>query len=91
MKRLAIIPARGNSKRIPKKNIRDFCGRPIIEFPLQAAINSDLFDTIHISTDDQEIEQVASDLGYSPAFARPNHLAEYDTPLFPVLKFVLET
>jgi len=63
----------------------------MIEYPLQAAVNSDLFDTIHISTDDQEIEKVASDLGYSPTFARPNHLAEGDTSLFPVLKFVLET
>ena len=63
----------------------------MIEYPLQAAVNSDLFDTIHISNDDQEIEQVASDLGYSPAFARSNHLAEDDTPLFPVLKFVVET
>ena len=59
MKRLAVIPARGGSKRIPKKNIKDFCGQPMISYILNCAINSNLFDKIHISTEDLEIASCA--------------------------------
>ena len=53
--RLAIITARGGSKRIPKKNIREFCGRPIIGYSIQAAKEAGVFDTIMVSTDSEEI------------------------------------
>ena len=58
MKRLAIIPARGGSKRILKKNIKQFCGRPMISYPIEAIQNSGLFDAIHVSTDSDEIAEL---------------------------------
>ena len=68
---LAIIPARGGSKRIPKKNIRDFCGQPIIAYSIQAAIESGCFDAIIVSTDDEEIAAVARSFGAEVPFVRP--------------------
>ena len=53
--RLCIIPARGGSKRIPRKNIKEFCGKPMIAYSIEAAIASGLFDKIVVSTDDTEI------------------------------------
>ena len=61
--KLAIIPARGGSKRIPRKNIRDFLGKPIIAYSIAAAIESKLFDYIIVSTDDEEIAGVARAAG----------------------------
>jgi len=90
MKRLAIIPARGGSKRIPNKNVRDFCAQPMISYILNSASKSGLFDIIHVSTDDPAIESVCSDLGFKPDFSRPAHLADDHTPLMPVLKYVAE-
>lgn len=89
-KRLAIIPARGGSKRIPNKNIRDFCGKPVIGYSLEAARQSGLFDAIHVSTDDQEISRIVSDMGFPPEFSRPGNLADDHTPLMPVLKYVAQ-
>ena len=91
MKRLAIIPARGGSKRIPKKNIRDFCGKPIIAYILETIKKSDLFDIIHVSTDSEEIAEVVSKLGFPVDFFRPEGLADDYTPIIPVLKYVTET
>ncbi len=88
--RLAIIPARGGSKRIPNKNIRDFCGNPIITYALAAARESGLFETIHVSTESEDIRAVATQFGLSPAFSRPLHLADDDTPIMPVLRHVVE-
>ena len=68
---LAIIPARGGSKRIPKKNIRDFCGQPIIAYSIQAANESGCFDAIIVSTDDEEIATVARSYGAEVPFVRP--------------------
>jgi pseudaminic acid cytidylyltransferase len=90
-KRLAIIPARGGSKRIPRKNIRDFCGEPMIAHILKTAKNSELFDVIHVSTEDDEIFEIVSNLGFSPQFKRPDNLADDETPIAMVLKSVLET
>ncbi len=90
MKRIAIIPARGGSKRIPKKNIKDFCGRPIIAYVLDAVKDSNLFDVIHVSTDSQEIATVVEGLGISVDFMRPQELSDDHTPIMPVLKWVLE-
>lgn len=67
---LAIIPARGGSKRIPRKNLRDFLGKPIISYAIENAINTALFDEIIVSTDDEEIAGIAEKLGASVPFFR---------------------
>lgn len=90
-RRIAVIPARGNSKRIPKKNIKNFCGKPIISYVIEAALGSELFDEIHVSTDCHEIADLVVSLGVDVTFLRPPHLADDHTPIMPVLKFVLET
>jgi len=59
IKAIAIIPARGGSRRVPRKNIRDFCGRPMIEYAIETAKVSGLFDQVYVSTDDDEVEQIA--------------------------------
>lgn len=86
--RLAIVPARGGSKRIPDKNIRDFCGRPMIAHILDTARDSGLFDTIHVSTESPRIAEVSSRLGCRPDFLRPERLADDFTPLMPVINYV---
>jgi pseudaminic acid cytidylyltransferase len=90
MKRIAIIPARGGSKRIPRKNIKNFCGKPIIAYVLDAVKESNLFDVIHVSTDSQEIVTVVESLGFSVDFMRDQKLSDDYTPIMPVLKWVLE-
>src|SRR5690554_5074439 len=70
MKNLAIIPARGGSKRIPRKNIKDFLGKPIIAYSIETALQSGLFDEIMVSTDDEEIASIAIELGASVPFLR---------------------
>ncbi len=74
--RLAIIPARGGSKRIPRKNIKDFNGKPIIAYSIEAAIESCCFDKIIVSTDDQEIAEVAKQYGAEVPFFRPPEIAD---------------
>jgi pseudaminic acid cytidylyltransferase len=86
--KIAIIPARGGSKRIKNKNIIPFMGKPMIAYALDAAKKSNLFDVIHVSTDSDDIRQVVEGLGYSVDFMRPNHLADDMTGLMPVLKWV---
>lgn len=86
MKTIAIIPARGGSKRIPKKNIKDFHGKPIIQYSLTAAKNSLIFDHIHVSTDDDEIFNVASKLGFAPKFYRDSESSSDIAPVRDVLK-----
>lgn len=90
MKRIAIIPARGGSKRIPNKNIKLFHGKPMISYVLKTARDSGLFDTIHVSTDDLKIQSVVESLGFPVEFSRPDSLADDHTPIMPVLKYVLE-
>ena len=70
MSKIAIITARGGSKRIPKKNIRDFCGKPIIAYSIEAAIKSGLFDEVMVSTDSEEIKEIAIKYGASVPFMR---------------------
>lgn len=70
MSSIAIITARGGSKRIPRKNIRDFCGKPIIAYSIEAAISSNLFDEIMVSTDDAEIREIAIKYGANVPFLR---------------------
>ena len=74
--RVAVIPARGGSKRIPRKNIRPFAGKPIIAWPIKAALSSGLFDQVVVSTDDAEIAEVARDAGASVPFMRPKNLSD---------------
>lgn len=70
MSTLAIITARGGSKRIPEKNIKNFCGRPIIEYSIQAAQNAEIFDEIMVSTDSQKIANIALNAGAKVPFTR---------------------
>lgn len=87
--KIAIIPARGGSKRIKDKNIADFCGRPMLSYALEAARASGLFDVIHVSTDSERVAAVVGDLGHPVGFLRDPELAGDDTPLMPVLRWVL--
>jgi len=89
-KRLAIIPAREGSKRIAHKNIRDFCGKPMIYHIINTARASGLFDKIHISTDSHVIAELVGTIGLNVDFLRPPQLADDHTPIMPVLKYVLE-
>lgn len=73
---IAVIPARGGSKRIPRKNIRTFCGKPMIAWSLEAAQASSLFDHIIVSTDDEEIAEVARAWGAEVPFSRPADLSD---------------
>lgn len=76
---VAIIPARGGSKRIPRKNIREFCGRPMITWPITTALQSGLFDHVLVSTDDAEIAKIARQAGAETPFIRPAELADDHT------------
>lgn len=88
---IAIIPARGGSKRLKNKNIMDFFGRPMISYPLSAARESGLFDRIHVSTDSEEVRDVVEKLGFPVDFLRPANLADDATGIMPVMQWVLET
>ncbi len=77
MKRVAIIPARGGSKRIPKKNIMDFFGKPMIAYTIEAAIVSQLFDSVIVSTDDEKIAAVALEYGAEVPFMRDEHADDH--------------
>lgn len=88
--KLAIIPARGGSKRIPRKNIRSFCGKPIIAYSIETAIDSGLFDRIIVSTDDDEIAEVASRYGAEVPFIRPTELADDFTGTNAIVKHAIE-
>lgn len=90
MMRVAIVPARGGSKRIPDKNITDFFGRPLMAYPISAAEQSGLFDVIHVSTDSARIAEVAASLGHPPEFMRDPALADDHAPLLPVLQWTIE-
>lgn len=83
--KIAIIPARGGSKRIPRKNIKPFHGRPMIGYAVGAAIDSGLFDRVIVSTDDAEISDIAKALGAEVPFVRPADLADDHTPTVPVI------
>jgi N-acylneuraminate cytidylyltransferase len=74
--KLAVIPARGGSKRIPRKNIKPFAGKPIIAYSIEAALRSELFDRVVVSTDDEEIAAVARSFGAEIPFLRPNTIAD---------------
>ncbi|QBL09877.1 pseudaminic acid cytidylyltransferase [Rheinheimera sp. D18] len=73
---IAIIPARGGSKRIPRKNIKDFCGQPMLAYPIKAALQSGVIDKVVVSTDDDEIAAVARHYGAEVPFLRRAELAD---------------
>lgn len=83
--RVAVIPARGGSKRIPRKNIRSFAGRPMIGWSISAALESGCFDRVIVSTDDDEIAGVARAEGAEVPFVRPTELADDLTSTLPVI------
>ena len=83
---VAIIPARGGSKRIPRKNLREFCGRPIIAYSIEAALKSAVFDQVVVSTDDPEIAEVSRSFGAVTPFVRPTELADDHATTVPVIK-----
>ena len=87
---LAVIPARGGSKRIPGKNVRPFCGRPIIAYSIQAALESGAFERVVVSTDDEEIARVAREHGAEVPFVRPAELSDDHTGTGPVVAHAAE-
>ena len=76
MRSIAIIPARGGSKRIPRKNVKDFLGIPIIAYSIKAALESGVFDEVMVSTDDEEIATVAREYGAAVPFLRSNRTSD---------------
>jgi len=88
--KIAIIPARGGSKRIPRKNIRPFQGRPMIHWPIQTALDTGLFDQVVVSTDDEEIADVAHAAGAVTPFLRPKDLADDFTGVIPVIAHAMD-
>ena len=87
---LAVVPARGGSKTIPRKNILPFAGHPLIAYSIEAGLRSKLIDRVLVSTDDQEIAAVAEDYGADVPYLRPKQYARDDTPDFPVFKHALD-
>ncbi len=90
MKGLAIIPARGGSKRIPEKNIKEFEGVPIVSYVINAIRQTDRFDSLHVSTDSKKIAGVCDQLGCPIEFLRPKALSADSTPIIDVIKHVIE-
>lgn len=87
---IAIIPARGGSKRIPRKNIKLFHGKPMIAYSIEAAIKSGCFDKVIVSTDDAEIADVAQQFGAQVPFMRPADIADDYATTLDVMKHALE-
>lgn len=88
--RVAIIPARGGSKRIPRKNIREFAGKPMIAWSIEAARASACFDRVIVSTDDEEIAEVARQWDAEVPFTRPAALADDHTGTIPVIAHAID-
>lgn len=87
---VAIIPARGGSKRIPIKNIKDFFGKPLIAYSIEVALKSKLFDKVVVSTDDEEIAKIALEYGAVVPFLRPKELSDDFTGTGAVVNHALE-
>lgn len=91
MPNLALIPARGGSKRIPRKNIKEFYSKPIIAYSIEAALESGLFDEVMVSTDDEEIATVAQGYGAEVPFLRSNENSNDFATTFDVITEVLDS
>lgn len=87
---IAVIPARGGSKRIPRKNIKSFGGKPMIAYAITAAQKSGLFAHVLVSTDDHEIAEIANALGAETPFFRPAELANDYTATVPVVSHAIQ-
>ncbi len=90
MKKIAIIPARGGSKRIPRKNVKLFLGKPAISYPIEIAMNCELFDEIVVTTDDEEIADIGKRFGATRIVKRPPGLADDITPTVPVISHAIQ-
>lgn len=88
--RIAIIPARGGSKRIPRKNIKPFFGKPMIAYSIEAAQDSGCFDKIIVSTDDSEIAKIALKFGAEVPFIRPNKISDDHATTIDVIKHAID-
>jgi pseudaminic acid cytidylyltransferase len=88
--RIAVIPARGGSKRIPHKNVKLFAGRPMISYAIRTAFESQLFDRVIVSTDDAEIADTARSYGAEIPFIRPSELSDDQTATVPVIAHSIE-
>lgn len=91
MANICIIPARGGSKRIPRKNIKDFLGKPIIAYSIEAALKSNLFDEVMVSTDDTEIAEIAQKYGAKVPFMRSKENSNDFATTMSVLQEVMES
>ena len=91
MELLGVIPARGDSKGIARKNVAPLCGKPLLAWTCEAALACPTLTRVVVSTDDQEIADVAKKYGVSTPFLRPPELAQDDTPMIPVLQHLLRT
>ena len=89
LKIIAVIPARGGSKSIPKKNIKDFCGKPLIAHTIELAQKSKMIDRVIVSSDNHEIIEIALEYGAEAPFIRPSSLSQDDTMDLPVFQHCL--
>lgn len=90
MKVLGLIPARGGSKGVPRKNVRELCGKPLLAYTTEPALASKRLSKVILSTDDSEIAEIGRSLGVEVPFLRPAELAEDSTPTFPVVVHAIE-
>jgi len=87
---LAIIPARGGSKGLPGKNIKELCGKPLVAWSIEQALKSKYIDNVFVSTDSEEIAKIAKEFGANVPFLRPAELAADDSPISDAILYVLE-
>ncbi len=87
---IGLIPARGGSKRVPKKNIAPCAGQPLLAWTAQAALGSSALDRVLLSTDDEEIAALGRELGLEVPFLRPSDIAEDAAPMLPVMRHALD-
>lgn len=90
MKMLGVIPARGGSKSIPRKNLKSVAGKPLIAYALEAALKSKLLDRVIVSTEDQEIARVAKSYGAEVPFIRPEELTRDEVSIIPVVQHAMK-
>ena len=88
--RIAVIPARGGSKRIPRKNVREFCGKPMIAWSIEAALKSECFEQVIVSTDDEEIASISRNYGADIPFVRPTSMADNHIGIGQVIAHAVE-
>ena len=89
MRVLGLIPARGGSKGVPRKNVREVCGKPLLQYTAEAALDARGLDRVILSTDDEEIASVGRACGVEVPFMRPPELARDETPMMPVVHHAL--